>query len=112
MDSEQIIKLLDAGYTKADIDKMEAKPDHQESGSPDDTAGTETAGTETAGTPETKEEKKEINADDAIKALTETVNSLTETVKAMQAKNITGATGGKPEAKTVDDVMKSFIENL
>lgn len=107
MDSEQIIKLLDAGYTKADIDKMEAKPDQQESGSPEGAAGTETAGT-----PENKEEKKEMSADDAIKALTETVNNLTETVKAMQAKNIVGATGGKPEAKTVDDVMKSFIENL
>ena len=107
MDSEQIIKLLDAGYTKADIDKMEVKPDQQESGTPDNTSGTETA---TA--PENKEEKKEISADDAIKALTETVNSLTETVKAMQAKNITGATGGKPENKTVEDIMKSFIENL
>ena len=107
MESEQIIKLLDAGYTKADIDKMEAKPDQEQSGSPDNTAGTETAGT-----PEIKEEKKEISADDAIKALTETVNSLTETVKAMQAKNINGATGGKAETNTVEDVMKSFIDNL
>ena len=107
MNSEQIIKLLDAGYTKADIDKMEAKPEQQESGSPDDPAGTEGAGT-----PENKEEKKEVTADEAIKALTETVNSLTETVKAMQAKNITGATGGKPDKNSVDDVMKSFIENL
>jgi hypothetical protein len=109
MDSEQIIKLLDAGYTKADIDKMEAKPNQQERGSSDDTAGTETAGT-----PENKEEKKEetITQDSAIKALSETVAQLTETVKAMQAKNINGATGGKAEAKTVDDVMKSFIEKL
>ena len=107
MDSEQIIKLLDAGYTKADIDKMEAKPDQQKSGSPEDTAGAETAGNS-----ETKEEKKEISADDAIKALTETVNSLTETVKAMQAKNINGATGGKAETNTVEDVMKSFIDKL
>lgn len=107
MDSEQILKLLDAGYTKADIDKMEAKPDGQDSGSSDDTAGAETKTT-----PENKEEKKEISADDALKALTETVNSLTETVKAMQAKNITGATGGKPEKDTIDDVMKSFIESM
>jgi len=111
MDSEQIIKLLDAGYTKADIDKMEAKPDQQESGSHDDTAGTEGAGS-----PEDKKEKEEVkkdlSADEAIKVLTETVNSLTETVKAMQAKNVAGATGGKTEAKTVDDVMQSFIENL
>ena len=107
MDSEQIIKLLDAGYTKADIDKMEGKPVNEESGSSDDTAGTETKTD-----PKTKEEKKEISVDDTIKALTETVNSLTETVKAMQAKNINGATGGKKKEKTVDDVMKSFIENL
>lgn len=111
MDSEQIIKLLDAGYTKADIDKMEAKPDSKESGSPDNTAGSEGAGT-----PENKEEnketKKELSADDAIKALTETVNSLTETVKAMQANNINGATGGKAETNTIEDIMKSFIEKL
>lgn len=107
MDSEQIIKLLDAGYSKADIDKMEAKPDQEQSGTPDNTAGTETAGTT-----ENKEEKKEMSADDAIKALTETVNSLTETVKAIQAKNVAGATGGKADKGTVEDVMKSFIENL
>lgn len=111
MDSEQIIKLLDAGYTKADIDKMEGKSDQQESGSPDDTAGTEGAES-----PENKEEKKEVkkdlSADEAIKALTETVNSLTETVKAMQATNINGATGGKAETNTIEDVMKSFIEKL
>jgi hypothetical protein len=111
MDSEQIIKLLDAGYTKADIDKMEAKPNQQESGSHDDTAGTEGAGS-SENKEENKEGKKEVTADEAIKALTETVNSLTETVKAMQAKNVAGATGGKTEAKTVDEVMQSFIENL
>ena len=112
MDSEQIIKLLDAGYTKADIDKMDAKPDQQESGSHDDTAGTEGAGN-TENKEENKETKKDqLSADETIKALTETVNSLTETVKAMQAKNVADATGGKTEAKTVDDVMMSFIENL
>ncbi len=107
MKSEEIIKLLDAGYSKADIDKMEAKPDQQERGTSDNPAGTESAGDS-----ENKEEKKEISAGDAIKALTETVNSLTETVKAMQAKNVAGATGGKAEVKTVDDVMKSFIDSL
>lgn len=109
MDSEQIIKLLDAGYTKADIDKMDAKPDSKESGTPDNTAGTEGAGS-----PENKEEKKEetITQDATIKALSETVAQLTETVKAMQAKNINGATGGKAETNTIEDVMKSFIENL
>lgn len=111
MDSEQIIKLLDAGYTKADIDKMDAKPDQKEGGTPDNTAGSEGAGS-----PENKEEKKEVkkdlSADEAIKALTETVNSLTETVKAMQANNINGAKGGKAETNTIEDVMKSFIEKL
>lgn len=111
MDSEQIIKLLDAGYTKADIDKMEAKPDQKEIGTPDNTTGTETAGS-SENKEEKKEVKKDLSADEAIKALTETVNSLTETVKAMQAKNINGATGGKAETNTVEDVMKSFIDNL
>lgn len=111
MDSEQIIKLLDAGYTKADIDKMDVKPDSKENGTPDNTAGSEGAGS-AENKEEKKEVKKDLSADEAIKALTETVNNLTETVKAMQAKNVAGATGGKTEAKTVDEVMQSFIENL
>lgn len=111
MDSEQIIKLLDAGYTKADIDKMEAKPDEQKSGSPDSAAGTETAGDPDGKKEEVKKEET-VTQDATIKALSETVAQLTETVKAMQANNINGATGGKTETKTVDEVMKSFIETL
>lgn len=113
MDSETIIKLIDAGYTKAEIDAMETKSDAGAEGA----AGSEGAeGSEGAGAsegkPEEKEKEKEITSDAAIKALTETVNSLTQTVKAMQAANIQGAQGGKAENKTVTDVMKSFIDSL
>lgn len=109
MDNETILKLIGAGYTKADIDKMESEP-AEDAGTPDRSAGTEAAGSTAE---EGKEEKEEVSGTDAaIKALTDTVNQLTQTVKAMQAANIQGAQGGKAENKTINDVMKSFIDSL
>ena len=110
MDNETILKLIGAGYTKADIDKMESKPAEESAGTSDSAAGTEGAG---SATEEGKEEKEEVSGTDAaIKALTDTVNQLTQTVKAMQAANIQGAQGGKAENKTINDVMNSFIDTL
>lgn len=111
MDIEQITKLIDAGYTKADIDKMQAG--EQSGNEPDENAGkenkTETKA-ETGAAPENENKVTDIDA--TIKALTETVSGLTETVKAMQAANLAGAQTKSNEDKTVNDVMKSFINTL
>ena len=113
MEYEQIIKLLDAGYTKAEIDAMQGgQPSGGEvdkgAGEEDKTAGEKqgASGAESAG---------EVKNDDiaaTIKALSDTVNSLTSAVKAMQESNINGAKGGKPEAGSVDEVLKSFIDTI
>lgn len=111
MDIEQISKLIDAGYTKADIDKMQAG--EQGSNEPDESAGKETkteTKNESGAVPENENKVSDIDA--TIKALTETVSGLTETVKAMQAANLAGAKTSSNEDKTINDVMKSFIDTL
>ena len=111
MDIEQITKLIDAGYTKADIDKMQAG--EQGGNEPDESAGKETkteTKNETVVAPENENKVTDIDA--TIKALTETVSGLTETVKAMQAANLAGAQTNSNEDKTINDVMQSFIDKL
>ena len=113
MDIETITKLLDAGYTKADIDALQGNDNAggEETGTQGDAGAGETgaqgdAGTENAGA---------VNDDVAamLKTLTDTVNGLTTTVKALQDAN---AKGAKTEsAKATDEIkaaMDSFIAKL
>lgn len=108
MDVETITKLLDAGYTKDEITalenpKPEGKPEEPkpEGSAPDQNKDQDKPKENGAG---------EVN--EAIAALTKTVEGLTATVKAMQDANVKGATGGKPDGNKVTDVMKSFIDTL
>ena len=113
MDIETITKLVDAGYTKAEILAMSAEQSKENEG-----AGNEGAGNEGAGNEGAKDEgagnesAQNVNTDAAIKALTETVNALTNTVKAMQETNVKNASGGKPDKMGVEETMKSFIDSL
>lgn len=109
MDIETITKLLDAGYTKAEIDGLQ---------SGNVSSGESNEGAREDVTP-TGEESGNASAENAsevapeIKALTETVNALTATVKAMQESNVKGAATESP--KTSDKIkaaMDSFIESL
>ena len=109
MDIETITKLLDAGYTKADIDAMQGG--NAPSGESNEGAGEEN--------PPTGEEQGNAGAENEgeiapeIKALIETVNGLTATVKAMQEKNVSGAATQSPNTSDkIKEVMDSFIENL
>ena len=108
MDVETITKLLDAGYTKEEISaldnpKPEGKPEEPK---PEDKSSGENKDQDEP----KKNETPEVN--EAIAALTKTVEGLTATVKAMQDANVKGATGGKPDGNKVTDVMKSFIDTL
>lgn len=111
MDIETITKLLDAGYTKADIDAMQGT----------DSAGSETdestgKETETAGEKQGdagEENAGAVDVSETIKALTDTVAGLTATVKAMQDANAKGAkTKSASAGDAIGDAMKSFIDKL
>lgn len=113
MDIETITKLLDAGYTKADIDKLQGnEPAGGESG---EGAGKDEpqAGEEQAGAGE--ENAGAVNDDVAamLKTLTDTVNGLTTTVKALQDANAKGAHTTSPKATDeIKAAMDSFIAKL
>ena len=92
MELERIEKLVNAGYTKAEIDAMSAdvKPEAQ---------------------PEAQPENNSVDA--SLKALTDIVNGLSNTVKEMQAANATQATTDKPNAgDAIKATIDSFIETL
>lgn len=113
MDIETITKLLDAGYTKADIDKLQGADSAGNEGGesaekeelPKD-EGQAGAGAEDAGT--VKDDVAEM-----LKTLTDTVNGLTTTVKALQDANAKGAKTESPKATDeIKAAMDSFIAKL
>ena len=119
MDIETITKLLDAGYTKADIDKLqgadvagsEGAEGTGETGTQGDAGAGETGAQGNAGT----ENAGAVNDDVAamLKTLTDTVNGLTTTVKALQDANAKGAR--TESGKATDEIkaaMDSFIAKL
>ena len=109
MEIETITKLLDAGYTKAEIDAMQGG--NVPSGEGDEGTGKEITPTIEESGNDGAENASEVAPE--IKALTETVNALTATVKAMQESNVKGAATDSP--KTSDKIkaaMDSFIESL
>lgn len=116
MEIETITKLLDAGYSKAEIDALESGAKSAGAGneggndvSPD-TAPAE-HGEESAAEVKKIETNVDINA--AITALTDTVNGLTATVKAMQDANAKGAHTDSPKGTdAIKAAMDSFIEKL
>lgn len=105
---EDTIRLLDAGYTKEEIIKME-------------TQGAESAGeTETTEPKEPKEQSKadtehESTVEDnneIFKELSKSIADLKETVSKMQNDNIKDANGGKPEHKSISECINSFMQEL
>lgn len=110
MDLESTLKLINAGYTKDEIAAMEAGPKTQEQPKQEPPKQ------------ETEQPKQEppkdpasMNGDVAatIKALTETVNGLNATVKAMQEAN---AKAANVQSNNTNDPIKatmdSFLQSL
>ena len=114
MDNETILKLVNAGYSKAEIDAMGAE--NESAGNENESAGNESAGKEQTdagaeNADKVKDAGQHVDVNAAITALTDTVAGLTATVKAMQDGNINKAAGGKATDK-VKEVMDSFITKL
>ena len=116
MDIETIGKLLDAGYTKEEIARYE-------SGTESSGAGNETGDDVQQGNADAGKEQSATGAENAgtvnndvsemLKTLTDTVNGLTATVKAMQDANAKGAHTDNPKGTdAIKAAMDSFIEKL
>ena len=119
MTAKDILALVNAGFTKEEIAKMDAG----DAGAGDGAGENKPAGTD-AGENLPKENEgagkeqgaagseHESEIDKTIKALTDTVAGLTATVKAMQDANVKGASVSKPTTDKIKETMDSFIESL
>lgn len=103
LDANKIEKFIDAGYTKAEIELLFKDPKVDPEPEP-----------EPKQEPEKKPEEKQGNdsMEEAIKSLTNTVNALSDTVKAMQTANIDSDKTENNKDNTIEGVMQSFIEKL
>lgn len=106
MNTSEILELVRAGYTKAEIESLSgAKIQENKS----ETVKQEEVKTEEVKTEEVKTE--EVKQDNSYKELLEAVNTLKETVKAMQADNAKKASGEPPQKETAESAIRSFFED-
>ena len=99
MNIEQIIKLLDAGYTKEDIEKMNqpaAEPEPQE----------EKPEPAPAPAPETKPEEKKTESEPVNNQMLKELQDLKKAVYAMNIMN--SSQPGQPES--VDDILAKALK--
>lgn len=101
MNTSEILELVRAGYTKAEIESLSGAEIQKED--------TETVKQEEVKTEEVKTE--ETKTDNGYRELLEVVNSLKETVKAMQADNAKKASGEPPQKETAESAIRSFFED-
>ena len=127
MTTSEILVLVRAGYTKAEIESLsgaEIQKDKTETVKQEESkteevktkeAKTEEVKTKEAKTEEvkTKEAKtEEGKQNNGYKELLEAVNGLKETVKAMQADNAKKASNEQPKTETAESAIKSFFEDI
>ena len=104
MQMTDIMKLVNAGFTREEILKMtsteEKKPEEKK---PEEKKPEEKKPEEKKPEEKKSEEKKPDNVD-ALKA------QIDELTKAIQGLNIAQSTGGKPEESTVDDTLFNLLK--
>lgn len=107
MDLQTTLKLLDAGYTKEEINQMstpisvlspEPAPDPEPTPAPDPTPA-----------PEPKQETKAADTNKIIADLTKQVADLAGVVKSIQDNNAKAAQQNPPAKDTAQTVLESFF---
>lgn len=107
MNTSEILELVRAGYTKAEIESLSGAEIQKEN---TESAKQEEVKTEEVQTEENKTE--EVKPDNGYNELLQAVNSLKETVKAMQADNAKKASGEPPHKETADSAIRSFFGEM
>lgn len=114
MTTNEILELIRAGYTKADIENMTAAENADNGNKAADSPSTpqnDDNGTETQETPQNGTESPTA-ALNGLTELTEVVKGLTETVKALQAENAKSASAETPKTENADSAIRSFFEDI
>ena len=102
MELNEIITLINAGYTKEEIEKLSETPDTKTEAKPE---------TKPEAKPETKPEA--VDLEDYVKELNDRLGKLVDTVGAMQADNIAKADAGEPAPKpTFEELVANFTKDM
>ena len=104
MTSDEVLKLIDAGFTAEEIRGMSAGQSEQKA------AQEQNKGTEQSADGATHE--GEIKIDPQMEALNNTVKSLNETVKAMQDANLKNARSESSATDSVNNTINDFLKSL
>ena len=120
MTGTDVLRLLDQGYTKAEIEALRAAEDEGATVKVEpvidqaDQADQADQGDQIKIDPDNDLviENKEVQTIAAIAALNKTVEQLTATVEAIQKNNIAGAKIDAPPVVSIDEVLTSFIQNM
>ena len=100
MKTNEILELVRAGYTKAEIEAFDN----------DKNAETKPkTATEPPAKTATEPPAKTDNVNDDIKALSATVAELTNTIKEMQSNNVKKADAGAPKTETAESAIRDFF---
>lgn len=106
MELEQILKLIDAGYTKDEIMKMN-EPEEEEKKEEEKKEEVKEV------TEEKKVESGDSSLEMTVKALADTVNKLNTSVSALQSANIDKAATDKANSgDKLKETIDSFLETL
>ena len=106
MELNEIITLINAGYTKEEIEKLSETPEAKPEAKPE---------TKPEAKPEAKTEVKSeaVDLEEYVKELNDRLGKLVDTVGAMQADNIAKADAGEPEPKpTFEDLVANFTKDM
>lgn len=108
MTTSEIITLLNAGYTKAEIEALE------KGGAPE--AKTEekkdVSLEETKDKPDAASPAPDSAGSEAMNELAKTVASLSATVKALQESNLKAARQEQVKPRTAEDAIKNFMSRM
>ena len=104
MAPEQILKFIEAGYTKADIEKMETSHEPE-------TAPENTKPEEGVKDPAVDPQEPDTNTQ-TMNELLKSVQGLTETVKGLQEQNIKNAQQPPEDHKGFSDLVADFTKNM
>lgn len=107
MNGEEILKLIDAGFSADEIRKMQTSepPSDEQKDTPKEDKVHEDKIDPGA------DKDKDINTD-FMDSITKAVSDLTDKVKAIQESNVKGAREPERKDLSTDEVIKSFIESM
>jgi hypothetical protein len=113
MDLQTTLKLLDAGYTKEEINQMSTPTSvisPEPAAHPEPSPAPETAPAPTAPAPTAPEPQRvDPDTNKIIADLTKQVSDLAGVVKAIQDKNVKAAQQNAPVKETAQTVLESFF---